>query len=560
MIDTVKEEQGLEFELLEALDDEQVCGEESPSCTEEEAPLVFEVPAGKKPRLDAFLSSMCDESRSRLKKLVEQGRCTVDGQICMDADQKVRPGQRVELHLPAASNVVEPEEGPLEILYRDADLAVVNKPAGLTMHPCPSCPKGTLVHRLLWHFPELAKQEGPRPGVVHRLDKDTSGLVIVALSERARLRLIEDFAARNVHKTYLAVTRGIPAAEGTSDLPIGRHPTIKTRMAIVPEEKGGRTALTKWETLYASPVANFALLSVRLFTGRTHQIRVHLAQEGFPLWGDTVYGPYDKTSPAGRQLLHAWKLEFTHPVSGEEMKFTCPPPADFPHAMLALERGTKRVILTGMPGCGKSAVLERLEKRGMPVWNADKAVAAQYQPHAAGWMLMHQRWGRAFFQDDGTVDRAKLTRMLAETPGMRKELERIIHPLVRGSMDDFFLDAVSRGLPAACAEVPLWFETGWRLDGEASVTVITCPDEVRHARLHETRGWTDEKIAAVESWQWKQDDKIRAADLVIDNSGTLDDLDAELDRFQTALEARGEFLTEKLAASWQELWSPAEEC
>jgi 23S rRNA pseudouridine1911/1915/1917 synthase len=173
---------------------------------------------------------------------------------------------------------------------------------------------------------------------------------------------------------------------------------------------------------------------------------------------------------------------------------------------------------------------------------------------------MHQRWGRAFFQDDGTVDRAKLTRMLAETPGMRKELERIIHPLVRGSMDDFFLDAVSRGLPAACAEVPLWFETGWRLDGEASVTVIACPDEVRHARLHETRGWTDEKIAAVESWQWKQDDKIRAADLTIDNSGTLDDLDAELDRFQTALEAHGEFLAEKLAASWQELWSPAEDC
>ena len=558
MLDAVKEEQGQELELLEALDDEQACGEESPSCAAENAPLVFDVPAGKKPRLDAFLSSMCDESRSRLKKLVEQGRCNVDGQVCTDADQKVRPGQRVELLLPAASNVVEPEEGPLEILYRDADLAVVNKPAGLTMHPCPSCPKGTLVHRLLWHFPELARQEGPRPGVVHRLDKDTSGLVIVALSERARLRLIEDFSARRVHKTYLAVTRGIPAAEGTSDLPIGRHPTIKTRMAIVPEEKGGRTALTSWETLYASPTANFALLSVRLFTGRTHQIRVHLAQEGFPLWGDTVYGPYDKTSPAGRQLLHAWKLEFTHPVTGEEMAFTCPPPADFPHAMLALERGTKRVILTGMPGCGKSAVLERLEKRGMPIWNADKAVAAQYQPHAAGWMLMHQRWGRAFFQEDGTVDRAKLTRMLAETPGMRKELERIIHPLVRGSMDDFFLDAVSRGLPAACAEVPLWFETGWRCEGEATVTVIACPDGIRHERLRETRGWTEEKIAAVESWQWKQDDKIRAADLVIDNSGTLDDLDAELDRFQTALEMRGEFLAEKLAASWQELWSPAE--
>ena len=541
------------------LDDEQACLSDGATLEGETDVLAFEVPAGKKPRLDAFLSSVCDESRSRLKKLVEQGRCTVDGQLCTDADQKVRPGQCVELRMPAASNAVEPEEGPLSILYRDDDIAVVDKPAGLTMHPCPSCPRGTLVHRLLWHFPELARQEGPRPGVVHRLDKDTSGLVIIALSERARLRLIEDFAARNVHKTYLAVTRGIPAAEGTSDLPIGRHPTIKTRMAIVPEEKGGRTALTAWETLYASPTANFALLSVRLFTGRTHQIRVHLAQAGFPLWGDTVYGPNDKTSPAGRQLLHAWKLEFTHPVTGEEMRFVCPPPADFPHAMLALERGTRRVILTGMPGCGKSAVLERLEKRGIPIWSADRAVAAQYQPHAAGWMLMHQRWGHAFFQEDGSVDRAKLTRLLAETPGMRKELERIIHPLVRGAMDDFFLDAVSRGLPVAAAEVPLWFETGWRVEGGASVAVIACPDEIRHVRLHETRGWTDEKIAAVESWQWKQEDKIRAADLTVDNSGTLADLDSEIDRFLDAVKAHGDILAEKLAASWAELWAPEQQ-
>ena len=172
---------------------------------------------------------------------------------------------------------------------------------------------------------------------------------------------------------------------------------------------------------------------------------------------------------------------------------------------------------------------------------------------------MHQRWGKAFFNEDGTVDRAKLTHMLAETPGMRKELERIIHPLVRGSMDDFFLDAVSRGLPAACAEVPLWFETGWRCEGEATVTVIACPDEMRHERLKATRGWTEEKIAAVESWQWKQEDKIRAAHIVIDNSGTLEELDAELDRFQQALEERGDFLAEKLVASWQELWNPVEE-
>ena len=322
---------GNEAMAADIFEEETLLEEEVSSCeagTSEEGELLsFEVPAGKKPRLDAFLSSMCDESRSRLKKLVEQGRCTVDGQLCVDADQKVRPGQRVELRMPAASNVVEPEAGPLEILYRDADIAVVNKPASLTMHPCPSCPKGTLVHRLLYHFPELAKQEGPRPGVVHRLDKDTSGLVIVALSERARLKLIEDFAARNVYKTYLAVTRGIPATEGTSDLPIGRHPTIKTRMAIVPEEKGGRTALTSWETLYASPTANFALLSVRLFTGRTHQIRVQFSSRGMPLVGERKYSTLADDCEIA---LWSYRLAFSHPRTGKEMEFILEPPAVYP--------------------------------------------------------------------------------------------------------------------------------------------------------------------------------------------------------------------------------------
>lgn len=518
----------------------------------------FEVPAGtKKMRLDAFLGAAAELSRSRVKKLVEQGDCLVDGAPCADADYRVRPGQIVELSMPGASDALVPEEGPLDIVYSDADIAVVNKPAGLTMHPCPSCPSGTLVHRMLARFPQLALQEGPRPGIVHRLDKDTSGLVIVALSERARLRLIEDFAQRRVHKTYLAVTRGVPPAEGSSDLPIGRHPTIKTRMAVVPEEKGGRCALTRWSTLYASPSGRFALLAVRLFTGRTHQIRVHLARAGFPLWGDAVYGPNDKTSPAARQLLHAWKLEFAHPVSGEPMSFTCPPPEDFPRAMLALERCMRRVILTGMPGCGKSAVLERMEARRIPVWSADKAVAAQYLPGADGWRLMRQRWGDAFFDESGRVNRTALTRLLAETPGMRRELERMIHPLVRDSMETFFQKAQERGEGVAVAEVPLWFETGWTCPG-ADIAVIVCPEDVRHARLRETRSWSDAKIAAVESWQWKPEDKIAAADLLIRNDGTLEDLDREVGAFLDALTARQKSEEAALEERWRALWSGEE--
>ena len=537
-----------EFDDADFMDDENL------RTSEEGERRCFEVPAGtKKMRLDAFLGSVVDLSRSRIKKLVEQGGCAVDGVPCRNADFRVRPGQQVELVMPGASDVLVPENGPLDIVYSDEDIAVINKPAGLTMHPCPSCPSGTLVHRMLSYFPQLALQEGPRPGVVHRLDKDTSGLVIIALSERARLRLIEDFSARRVHKTYLAVTRGVPPEEGMSDLAIGRHPTMKTRMAVVPEEKGGRSALTKWSTLYASPSGRFALLSVRIFTGRTHQIRVHLSRAGFPLWGDAVYGPEDKASPAARQLLHAWKLEFAHPVSGEAMNFVCPPPEDFPRAMLALERGMRRVVLTGMPGCGKSAVLERMEARRIPVWSADRAVAAQYRPGADGWHLMRQRWGGAFFDDEGRVDRAKLTKLLAETPGMRRELERMIHPLVRDSMDTFFQNAEARGEAVAVAEVPLWFETGWTCPG-ADIAVIVCPDEVRHERIRETRGWSDEKIAAVESWQWKQKDKIEAADLLIHNAGTLKDLDREVRAFLDALEEKGKRGAEALMARWQELW------
>lgn len=538
-----------------AFDDAEFFDDDMPSSSGGGERKRFTVPEdAKKTRLDAFLGSVAGLSRSRIKKLVEQGNCLVDGTLCMEADFKVRPGQSVDFCMPSASDELVPEDGPLDVVYADEDIVVINKPAGLTMHPCPSCPSGTLVHRLLAHFPKLALQEGPRPGIVHRLDKDTSGLVIVALSERARLRLIEDFAARRVHKTYLAVTRGIPSAEGTSELPIGRHPTIKTRMAVVPEEKGGRTALTKWSTLYASPSGRFALLSVRLFTGRTHQIRVHLAHAGFPLWGDAVYGPADRTSPAARQLLHAWKLEFTHPVSGKEMSFVCPPPEDFPRAMLALERSTCRVILTGMPGCGKSAVLERMEARGIPVWSADRAVAAQYRPGADGWHLMRQRWGSAFIDEDGSVNRTELTKLLASTPGMRRELERMIHPLVLDSMQTFFLKAEERGETVAVAEVPLWFETGWSCPG-AEVAVIVCPDDVRHDRLRTIRNWSDEKIAAVESWQWKQEDKVAAADLLIRNDGTLADLDREVGTMLDALEEKGRAKSGALRSIWNSLWS-----
>ena len=505
-------------------------------------------------RLDAFLASATGESRSRIKRQIGQGGCTVDGVPCADADMKLRPGQLVELVLPSSQESPSPEEGPLDILYEDGSIAVVNKPAGLTMHPCPSCPAGTLVNRLLFRFPQLAMQDGPRPGIVHRLDKDTSGLAVIALTERARLRLTEAFAAREVHKTYLAIAQGAVPNEGECALPVGRHPALKTRMAIVPENKGGRSALTRWQTLYAQAEGKASLLAVRIFTGRTHQIRVHLAHEGHPLLGDATYAPHGTAALAPRQMLHAWKLEFTHPATGKPLQFLCPPPQDFTQALLNLEGGMQKLILTGMPGCGKSAVLARLEAGGVPAWSADAAVAAQYRPGAEGWKLLRMRWGDAFFDQSGEVDRARLTELLRGNPDMRRELESVIHPLAHSDMERFFEDSSRAGRALAVAEVPLWFESGWELPPRAKVAVITCSQEVRHARLAQTRGWSSEKIAAVESWQWPPERKEKAADFLIRNGGTLAELDGEIRLFQQRLQEAEAARLAGLQALWQGLW------
>ncbi|MCQ2444380.1 MAG: dephospho-CoA kinase [Mailhella sp.] len=547
----------MEEQLGEMMDQDDVCS----APAECGGIRSFTVPDGGRVWLDAFLSAASGESRSRMKRWIAEGRCTVGGAPAADADVKLRPGDEVTLRIPGAAAGPEAEDGPLDVVYADADIAVVAKPAGLTIHPCPSCPAGTLVNRLLRRFPQLAAQDGPRPGIVHRLDKDTSGLVVIALTERARLRLVEDFAARRVHKTYLAVTRGVPPAEGSGISPIGRHPTVKTRMAVVPLEKGGREAFTEWETLYASPLGRFSLLAVRLHTGRTHQIRVHLAEKGFPLWGDTVYGPAS-AGPAARQMLHAWRLEFGHPVTGEPMSFLCPPPPDFAEAMLALERGAQRIVLTGMPGCGKSAVLERISGHGIPVWSADAAVAAQYRPGADGWHLMRQRWGDLFMAADGSVDRIRLGELLAGTPGMRRDLERLIHPLVYDDMRAFFLKADRDGAAAAVAAVPVGLETAWHRRARTGLAVVSCGDAVRHARLGASRGWSPEKTAAVDSWQWRQADKIAAADDVIPNEGTRDELDAAVDRFLRDVDgfrAADEAARRELwAGLWSSMPSPAE--
>jgi 23S rRNA pseudouridine1911/1915/1917 synthase len=222
-------------------------------------------------------------------------------------------------------------------------------------------------------------------------------------------------------------------------------------------------------------------------------------------------------------MLHAWKLAFPHPVSGERMDFTCPPPPDFAGTAVSLAGGTQRVILTGVPGCGKSTVLNLLRGEGVPVWSADEAVAALYRNGEDGWRMLRDRYGSRFFSAPGReVDRAALTRALMENPALRRELEALIHPLVFASLERFFAGAEQAEQPLAVAEVPLWHESGpsgASLAPPPVVVTVACPGEIRRQRLERNRGWSAEKIAAVESWQWPEEAKIRASHFALDNSG-----------------------------------------
>jgi 23S rRNA pseudouridine1911/1915/1917 synthase len=290
-------------------------------------------------RLDVFLARRVDGlSRSHARRLIDEGLVTVDGRA-QRPSHCLTSGARVAATLPPAEETRPAAEPiPLTVIYQDEDVIVVDKPAGLTVHPAPGHPSGTLVNALLAIAPELAEaRETMRPGIVHRLDKDTSGLLVVARSERARASLIHQLKEREVHKTYLALVQGTPKPpQATIEAPIGRHPRNRKKMAVV---AGGREAETRYRVreVLESPSADrrsFSLLEVEPVTGRTHQVRVHLAAIGHPVVGDGVYG---RRSPlVGRQFLHAWRLAFELPSSGRLVEFESPLPTDLRAALRML--------------------------------------------------------------------------------------------------------------------------------------------------------------------------------------------------------------------------------
>ncbi len=281
-------------------------------------------------RLDVYAAELADVTRSRAGALIREGRVSVDGAAQSKAGFKLKPGMAVRVEVPAAVPAeVTAEDIDLEILYQDDDLAVVYKPSGMVVHPAAGNESGTLVNALLKHLDNLSGIGGEiRPGIVHRIDKDTSGLLLVAKNDRSHVCLSEQIRAHTVHRAYRAIViGGFREEEGTVEGPIGRHPTDRKRMAIVP---GGKEAVTHWRVL--ERLRGATLIEAKLTTGRTHQIRVHMASIGHPVLGDPVYGPKKSPYPvAGGQLLHAFRIGFVHPSTGEEMLFEAEPEPRFTH-------------------------------------------------------------------------------------------------------------------------------------------------------------------------------------------------------------------------------------
>jgi 23S rRNA pseudouridine1911/1915/1917 synthase len=306
-------------------------------------------------RLDRVLAAALDDlSRSRLKALIEEGQVSQDGKVVRSPSAKVGAGDAFEITIPAPVDAIPVgQDIPLDILYEDDDLIVLDKPAGMVVHPAPGNPDGTLVNALIYHCGDSLAGIGGvrRPGIVHRLDKDTSGVMVAAKTAVAHANLVEQFSARSVDRAYHAIVWGLPKpAAGEIEGAIGRHPKNRKKMAV--RDTGGKHALTRYKTLKVYGDGLASLVECRLATGRTHQIRVHLSHRGNPLVGDPVYGRSTGRRDAvsaldpdikrqigdfSRQALHARVLGFAHPTTGQHVDFKTELPDDMAHLKQILE-------------------------------------------------------------------------------------------------------------------------------------------------------------------------------------------------------------------------------
>ena len=281
-------------------------------------------------RIDSFLSGKTDFTRTRIQQLIKDRNITVNGKPTKSS-YKIEENDEIAIEVPEAETTeINPENIKIDIVYEDSDIAVINKQAGLVVHPAHGHYSGTLVNALLYHIKDLSGINGEiRPGIVHRLDKDTSGLIVIAKNDKVHTALTEMFQEKKIRKTYLAILKGkLNKTEGKVVTQIGRDKNDRKKMTVIDDITKGKNAITNYKVVSQNNL--FTLVKVNIETGRTHQIRVHMRHLGYPILGDSVYGRKDNEK---RQMLHAYKLEFLHPVTGHQMEFTGEIPEDFQKAL-----------------------------------------------------------------------------------------------------------------------------------------------------------------------------------------------------------------------------------
>lgn len=291
-------------------------------------------------RIDVFLAAqISDKSRSFFQKLIEEGNVLVNGSACPSKKYKVCAGDVIKIQIPIAEELdIFPEDIPLDIVYEDDDVMVINKPAGMVVHPAAGNYTGTLVNAIMHHCGDrLSSINGViRPGIVHRIDKDTSGLLMVAKNDAAHNSLAQQLAEHSITRKYVAIVwDNLKENDGVVDAPIGRHPKDRKKQSVMYDDTGKR-AVTHWRVL--ERFGSFTLVECQLETGRTHQIRVHMAYIKHPLLGDSVYGPAKSAAGAKRQMLHAKTLGFVHPSTGKYIEFDSQLPEDFSEVLNKLRK------------------------------------------------------------------------------------------------------------------------------------------------------------------------------------------------------------------------------
>ena len=281
-------------------------------------------------RIDSFLSGKTEFTRTRIQQLIKDKNITVNGKATKSS-YKIEENDEIAIEVPEAETTeIKPENIKIDIVYEDSDIAVINKQAGLVVHPAHGHYSGTLVNAILYHIKDLSGINGEiRPGIVHRLDKDTSGLIVIAKNDKVHTALTEMFQEKKIKKTYLAILKGkLNKSEGKIVTQIGRDKNDRKKMTVIDDITKGKNAITNYKVVSQNNL--FTLVKVNIETGRTHQIRVHMRHLGYPILGDSVYGRKDNEK---RQMLHGYKLEFLHPVTGHLMEFTGEIPEDFQKAL-----------------------------------------------------------------------------------------------------------------------------------------------------------------------------------------------------------------------------------